>query len=137
QADIPVIQVSIPMTADARHLMQIGNLLAPLRNQGVLIVGSGGAVHNLGKIVWHGRSSVDARAVKFETWLKRNLIEAKIEDLLNFETEAPELEFAHPTHEHFMPLFFAIGSTLSGDQIRMVHEGFQYGSLSMLTFALS
>jgi 4,5-DOPA dioxygenase extradiol len=138
QADIPVIQISIPMTQEPRQILKLGNALAPLRRKGILLIGSGGAVHNLRELQWHGRSGgADTRAVAFDTWLKRALTEGRIEDLLDFEHGAPDAAFAHPTHEHFVPLFFTIGSSIAGDHPRFVYEGFQYGTLSMLTFALA
>lgn len=137
EADLPVVQISIPMTYEPREIMQIGRALAPLREKGVFLLGSGGAVHNLRELQWHGKTGgADPRAVRFDTWLKRCLTEAKIEDLLNFRETAPDPDYAHPSLEHLMPLFFTMGSSLPGDRVRMVHEGFQYGSLSMLCFSL-
>jgi 4,5-DOPA dioxygenase extradiol len=137
-ASLPVLQLSLPTAMSYREIMRLGSILAPLRNQGVLLLGSGGAVHNLDHLVWHARSGdADPRAVAFEAWLKQQLVHADIEALLAVEERAPHLPFAHPTMEHLLPLFFVIGSSLAGDQVRMVYEGFQYRTLSMMSFALS
>lgn len=138
EADIPVIQLSIPMALGARELLAIGHLMAPLREQGYLILGSGGAGNNLEKIAWHERNfAADRRSMMFEEWLKQKLFAAEIEDLINFADNAPDLAFAHPTHEHLLPIFFVMGSSLSGDRIQLIYEGFQYRTISMLSFALA
>lgn len=112
EADLPVVQMSIPMALEPRQIMAIGHLMRPLREQGYLILGSGGAVNNLEKLVWHERAfPADPRTIAFENWLKESLKQANVEDLVNYTTAAPDLAFAHPTHEHLMPLFFVMGSS--------------------------
>lgn len=138
EADLPVIQLSIPMALGAREILAIGHLMAPLREQGYLILGSGGAANNLERIAWHERKfDPDRRSLSFEGWLKKKLVAAEIEDLINFSDNAPDLAFAHPTHEHLFPIFFVLGSSITGDRLQLVYEGFQYRTISMLSFALA
>lgn len=139
KADVPVIQISIPGTAlgNPRLLIQLGNLLAPLRREGILLVGSGGAVHNLRKLRWNEKAAPpDSWAVDFEGWLKKCLEKADLESLLAFETAAPQAALAHPTHEHLLPAFFTIGTSLAGDRYKPIYEGIEYGNLSMFCFGL-
>lgn len=138
EADIPVVQVSLPFLELPRRIMQLGNILAPLRDEGVLLIGSGGAVHNLRRLRWDQKNAApELWAVEFDRWVHEKLRGAKIEDLLSFDVLAPHAKEAHPTTEHFLPLFFTAGSSLSGDQVRSLYNGFHYGSLSMFSFALS
>ena len=137
-ADVPVIQVSMPLLGSPRDVLKLGKVLSPLRDEGVLLIGSGGAVHNLAKLKWHAKEgAIEPWALEFDTWVKRNLTGANIEALLEFENVGPRVDLAHPTHEHFMPIFFTMGASLSGDHVKFIHEGFQYASLSMLSFQLA
>ncbi len=137
EANIPVLQISLPMFEDPRELMRVGRALAPLRDEGVLLVGSGGAVHNLGKLKWNEKNGQpDSWALEYRDWVRGNLLGAKIDDLIAFETKGPQTALAHPTTEHFVPIFFTIGASLAGDKPRVFHDSFQYGNLSMLSFLL-
>ncbi len=138
-ADIPVIQVSLPYPGDPRLTLKLGRALAPLRLENCLLIGSGGGVHNLGELNWAAKSSTRAEpwAVEFEDWVIENLQRKDVETLLHFENEAPSAARAHPTPEHFFPIFFPIGATLPKDEAVVIHRGIEYGTLSMLTVALS
>jgi 4,5-DOPA dioxygenase extradiol len=138
EADIPVIQIATPLRADAAQLLKIGKALAPLRNEGVLLMGSGGAVHNLRELQWHQKNAqAQPWAAEFERWLIKTLIKKDVDALIHFAEEAPQAALAHPTSEHFLPILFTVGSALSGDQAIPIYEGVQYETLSMLSFALS
>lgn len=137
EADIPVVQVSLPYPSDPRRVLQLGRALSPLRAEGVLILGSGGAVHNLSELVWHEKQGAGASwAREFEAWLKARLAARDVEGLLNFETEAPGSAQAHPTAEHFFPIFVTLGAAWPGDRAQLIYEGLQYHSLSLFSFAL-
>ncbi len=138
EADIPVVCVTLPWPGDPRRSLLLGKALAELRREGVMLIGSGGAVHNLGLLEWAGkRGPAQPWASGFESWVMDCVNARNVEDLLSFEELAPQAELAHPTTEHFYPLFFAIGASLPGDQVRWVQPDIQYGTLSMLCFALS
>lgn len=130
RADVPLLQVSLPIAWPPRHLIELGNLLAPLRDEGVLVLGSGGAVHNLGRIDWnHG--APPAWAVDFESWLRERLTTSAVDDVIAFRERAPGTRLAHPTDEHFLPLLVALGAARD-DAVTFPIEGFEYGSLSRL-----
>ena len=124
-ADVPVLQISMP-TLDPQQLFGIGRKLAPLRDAGVLIVGSGFFTHNLRAMSLDG--SVSAVMSEFDHWGAQALAHGDIDTLLDFQHKAPAARKAHPRTEHFAPLFVTLGAAagdLSGAQT--VIDGFWYG----------
>lgn len=137
-ADVPVVQVSLPYLAPPSRILELGRALAPLRDQGVVLIGSGGAVHNLRALNWHGRpGAADAWACAFNTWVKERVEAKAIDALVGFQAQAPNPHQAHPTLEHFMPLFFTLGAWRDGERAQTIVDEFQYQSLSMYSFMLS
>jgi 4,5-DOPA dioxygenase extradiol len=124
-ADIPVLQISLP-TLDPERLLEIGRRLAPLRDQGVLIVGSGFFTHNLRALSTDGR--VTSVMAEFDDWGRRALEAHDLDALLDFEHKAPAGHLAHPRTEHFAPLFVTLGAGEAdlGAQ-RSVIDGFWMG----------
>jgi 4,5-DOPA dioxygenase extradiol len=135
EADIPVVQLSIQTNRDARHHHRTGEVLAPLRREGVLIIGSGGATHNLRDF---GRYAIDAPPVAyaraFDDWLAAGIEAGAIEDLLEYRRRAPEALRNHPGEDHFLPLFAPLGAA-QGTKGARIHHGINYGILSMAAFA--
>ncbi|TXS55607.1 dioxygenase [Streptomyces sp. t39] len=105
-ADIPVLQISMP-TLDPVELLGIGRRLAPLRDEGVLIVGSGFFTHNLAALRHGGTPGWSA---EFDDWGREALVRADVDALLDFENKAPAGRLAHPRTEHFAPLFVTLGA---------------------------
>jgi len=128
-AGIPVVQVSMPVPRTPRQLFDLGRALAPLRREGVLIMGSGGIVHNLRLLDWAGNSAPDAWALGFEHWVADRL-EGPDPAPLFAAAKAPSYAMAVPTSEHFDPLYFAVGAA-DGAPVRTVFDGWQHGSLSL------
>ncbi|MFF7650455.1 dioxygenase [Streptomyces sp. NPDC007983] len=125
-ADIPVLQVSMP-TLDPRKLMDIGRKLAPLRDEGVLIVGSGFFTHNLAALR-HAGPTPPGWSTEFDDWGRRALAGQDIDALLDFEHASPSGPLAHPRTEHFAPLFVTLGAAESElDSQRSVIDGFWMG----------
>jgi 4,5-DOPA dioxygenase extradiol len=125
RADVPVLQISMP-TLDPGELFEIGRKLAPLRDDGVLIVGSGFFTHNLRAISPSGE--VPSVMAEFDHWGQEVLDHGDIDALLDFEHKAPAARLAHPRTEHFAPLFVTLGAAagdLSG--ARTVIDGFWLG----------
>jgi 4,5-DOPA dioxygenase extradiol len=125
-ADIPVLQVSMP-TLDPVRLFEIGRRLAPLRDEGVLIVGSGFFTHNLAALR-HAGGGVPRWSSEFDDWGHRALEAQDIDALLDFENKSPAGRLAHPRTEHFAPLFVTLGA--AGDELagqRSVIDGFWMG----------
>ena len=124
-ADIPVLQISMP-TLEPQELMRIGRKLAPLRDEGVLIVGSGFFTHNLRALTQDG--SVYSIMAEFDDWGRRVLDTGDLDALLDFEHKSPSGRLAHPRTEHFAPLFVTLGAGEAdlGAQ-RSVIDGFWMG----------
>lgn len=125
-ADIPVLQISMP-TLDPRQLMDIGRKLAPLRDEGVLIVGSGFFTHNLAALR-HTGGGVPGWSAEFDAWGREALAARDIDALLDFERKSPAGRLAHPRTEHFAPLFVTLGASGDGAEGRRdVIDGFWMG----------
>ncbi|MFI9587870.1 dioxygenase [Streptomyces sp. NPDC052236] len=123
-ADIPVLQISMP-TLNPRKLMDIGRRLAPLRDEGVLIVGSGFFTHNLAAL---RQSGIPGWSSEFDDWGRRALAAGDVDALLDFENKAPAGRLAHPRTEHFAPLFVTLGAAAEElDSGRSVIDGFWLG----------
>jgi 4,5-DOPA dioxygenase extradiol len=132
EADVPVLQVSLP-TLDPRALRELGAALAPLRDEGVLIVGSGGMTHNLREIA-PGTPPADW-AVAFDRWTAEALVAGDVDALVDFERTAPHARRNHPTTEHLVPLLIAAGAA-PGERATFPVEGFAFGSLSVRSVQL-
>lgn len=132
KADVPVIQLSLRHGAAAAQHFALGQALAPLRETGVLIVGSGATVHNLRAIAPEG-SATPAWARAFDDWIVTAVEAGDTEGLLRFP-DAPEGAWqAHPTPEHLMPLFVALGA--GGGTGWALHRSFSWGAIGMTSFA--
>ncbi|MGA8116538.1 MAG: class III extradiol ring-cleavage dioxygenase [Actinocatenispora sp.] len=128
-ADVPVLQVSMP-TLDPRRLYEVGRALAPLRREGVLIVGSGFLTHNLAAMDREAGTDATPPAfmAEFDDWAARTLSTGDVDALLDYEHKAPAALLAHPRSEHFAPLFVALGA--AQDDVaahRTPVTGFWYG----------
>jgi 4,5-DOPA dioxygenase extradiol len=114
-ADIPVLQMSIP-THDPEKLFKIGQQLAPLRDEGVLIIGSGFLTHGLPFL---RDFSIDATppgwSVEFDLWAQEVLSRGAVDELMNYKSLAPGMPYAHPTVEHFAPIFITLGAATQAD----------------------
>ena len=115
KADIPVLQMSIP-THDPEKLFKIGQQLAPLREEGVLIIGSGFLTHGLPFL---RDFSIDATppgwSVEFDLWAQEVLSRGAVDELMNYKALAPGMPYAHPTVEHFAPIFITLGAATQAD----------------------
>ncbi|HEX6811857.1 MAG TPA: class III extradiol ring-cleavage dioxygenase [Planctomycetota bacterium] len=132
-ADVPVLQLSLPYAWSPRQLFDLGRELAPFRSEGVLLLASGGAVHNLGRLEWGGDAPPPAWATSFEGWLRERLAGNAFDDIVAFRENAPDLQLAHPTHDHFLPLLVALGAAAEQPGgIAFPISGFEFGSLSRL-----
>lgn len=132
-ADIPVVQLSIDETRPAAFHFEIGRRLAPLRDEGVLILGSGNLVHNLHAYAW-GRHAPDPYdwAVRFEAEAKAMMVAADYRPLLEYEKLGPDALLSIPTPEHYLPLLYVLGTRQEGESTLFPIEGVDGGSISML-----
>lgn len=135
-ADIPVVQLSVQTRLGPEHHYRLGQLLAPLREEGVLIIGSGSFTHDL-SIFRSSGGRIDAPEQDwvhaFAEWMAAALKEGRIDDLLNYRTRAPEAAHNHPTEEHLLPLYVALGA--GAKRVDHLHESTTYGILRMDAFA--
>lgn len=129
EADIPVIQLSLPSHAGPDLQLRVGRALAALRAEGMLLVGSGSITHNLGELDWHaGPDAVEPWAMAFRDWVVARLQANDQAALLDYRQQAPFALRNHPSDEHLLPLFFAMGA---GERFGIVHQGFTLGALGM------
>jgi 4,5-DOPA dioxygenase extradiol len=138
QADVPVFQVSLPMGLDGPGAYAYGQAFAPLRDEGVLIVGSGSLTHNLREVQFHD-FTVEPYVVEFAQWIAEAVRAQDHERLKGAMNQAPHARRAHPTPEHFWPLLVAAGAA-GGDanqgSARRLSGGVVHGALSMDSFVL-
>jgi 4,5-DOPA dioxygenase extradiol len=133
QADLPVFQVSMPVTLDTAQAVKLGQALAALREQGVLIVASGSMTHNLYEFRQPG-AQPQAYAQEFTTWVRTAVLAKATNSVVAYRSEAPHAERAHPTDEHFLPLLIAMGATSEADPVRVLDGGITYGVISMESY---
>ncbi len=133
QAQTPVFQVSMPFNLNTAQAVQLGRALAPLREQGVLILTSGSMTHNLQEF-----RQLDTQAAEyvqeFEHWVDGKVLANDIDAVVNYRAVAPHAHRAHPTEEHFLPLLVALGAQLPGDTAQLIDGGIEHGMLSMDSF---
>jgi len=134
--DVPVVQLSVqPGLGTARHIA-LGQALAPLAAEGVLLVGSGHTTHNLRDWIANPRRREPmAYAQAFADWLGARLAAHDTQALVDYRDRAPEAARAHPTEEHFLPLFVAWGAAGDSPRVERIVEGFEAGSLALDSYA--
>jgi 4,5-DOPA dioxygenase extradiol len=128
-ADIPVAQVSIPTRLGPAFQTRVGQALASLRGQGVLLIGSGSITHNLGELNWRaGPDVIEPWAKAFRDWMVDHLAADDEQALHDYRSQAPFAVRSHPRDEHLLPLYFARGA---GGTFSVAHKGFTMGALGM------
>ena len=136
QADIPIVPLSVNPLADAAYHHALGRALAALRDEGVLVIGSGGFVHNLGDLDWsHKDAPLAPWAKEFSDWMHHKLALRDWSALLAWQDAAPHAHRAHPTTEHLMPLFVALGAAGEEPRAEVLHRSQELGTLALDAFA--
>jgi 4,5-DOPA dioxygenase extradiol len=138
EADIPVVQLSIQTRRTPAHHLAMGRALASLREEGVLIMGSGNATHNLREVFNHDMLEPPMPYAKaFADWLTRHVEAGDVEPLLDYLAQGPNGLKNHPTADHYLPLLVALGagSGPEGTKGRLLHDGYTYGVLSMAAYS--
>ncbi|GAA6143792.1 class III extradiol ring-cleavage dioxygenase [Hydrogenophaga sp. 5NK40-0174] len=133
-ASVPVFQVSMPRTTQGDSAYALGQALAPLADEGVLIVGSGSLTHNLYEVQWDGGGEPVAYAREFSEWIRTAVTGRQHQALRRTMHEAPHAHRAHPTAEHLWPLMVAAGAAGDEPPGTVVDGGFTHGVLSMDSF---
>ena len=138
-ADIPVVPVAMPWPLDAAGALRMGRALSPLADEGVLLMGTGSLTHNLHE--FRPGSPTDAPSepyvVEFVDWMREHLDSGDTEALLAYRERAPDARRAHPTDEHLLPLYFALGAAGEGARPHHYAGGVHYGMLSMDAWTFS
>ena len=136
EADIPVAQLAIQPRQGPAHHLAMGRALAPLAGEDVLVIGSGSFTHNLGR-VRRGAVGVpdEPDVAAFAEWMDQALEQGRTEDLLAYRTRAPFAQEQHPTDEHLLPLYVALGAAGAGAKAERLHASADYGVLRMDAFA--
>ncbi|MEK6245117.1 MAG: 4,5-DOPA dioxygenase extradiol [Pseudomonadota bacterium] len=134
KADVPVVQVAVQTELGPRHHLALGRALAPLADEGVLLIGSGHMTHNLRE----RRDGPPASYVReFQDWVKQRIDEHALDELAEYRSLTPNGARAHPTDEHFLPLFVALGAAREGYKAERLYDGIEMGSLAMDAYLFS
>ncbi|MGH8115237.1 MAG: dioxygenase family protein, partial [Rhodanobacteraceae bacterium] len=133
-ADVPVVQLSIDETQPPAFHYRLGRMLQPLRNEGVLLMGSGDVVHNLHSYAW-GRHPVESFdwALRFETRARELMLRGDHDALVDYEALGHDAELSVPTPDHYLPLLYVLGAGDADDEVTFPIEGIDGGSISMLS----
>ena len=135
EADLPVVQVALPVGAGPAEVYAMGAALRGLRSQGVLVMGSGSMTHNLAEFFGGAREPAPY-VIAFSRWIESALERGDMKALLNYRSLAPHAERAHPTEDHFLPLFFALGAAGDDLHANYLSREVMYSMLAMDAFAL-
>lgn len=133
-ADIPVAQFSVLRGETPRKHCEIGRALAELRKENVLILGLGSLTHNLSEL--NNTNETLGWAKEFDNWFDEKLTGGDLESILNYQRLAPNAELAHPTPEHLLPIFTALGAgSFPAEKAARLHQSWTFGSLSMASYS--
>jgi 4,5-DOPA dioxygenase extradiol len=135
QANVPVVQVSLPTDAGPREVYAMGAALASLREHGVLVMGSGSMTHNLAEF-FGGEREPAPYVLEFSRWIESTMAAGDMEALLNYRSLAPHAYRAHPSEDHFLPIFFALGAAGKDARANYLSREVMYSMLSMDAFTL-
>ncbi|MFN9067565.1 MAG: 4,5-DOPA dioxygenase extradiol [Bdellovibrionales bacterium] len=135
-ANIPVLQLSLNISQPAEYHYQLGLQISKLRDNGVLIIGSGNLVHNLSQIRWEPNSKPYDWAIEFDGWFKKKLIERDFHAVLYDFHKSTSGKLSIPTLEHYYPLHYILGAASKNDELKFEYEEIQNGSISKQSFRL-
>lgn len=130
EADIPVYQLSVDYTALPEAHYNIGRALRPLREEGVMIVGSGNIVHNLHRVNWDMEGGYPW-ALQFDEYIKHNILQQKHQNVIDYHSASDAAALAFRTPDHFYPLLYVLGAAHKEDEITVFNDSCTLGSLSM------
>jgi 4,5-DOPA dioxygenase extradiol len=132
-ADVPVVQLSLQTRLGARHHLALGRALRPLAGEGVLMIGSGLMTHNL-RERRRDDGATEPYVLEFRDWIDARIREWNLDSLAEYRTRAPHAARAHPTDEHFQPIFFALGAAGDGARAQHLYDTVESGVLAMDTY---
>lgn len=132
QADVPVVQLSLDITQPAAFHFELGRKLAALREESILVIGSGNVVHNLRLMSWGEAPPLDW-ATRFNDKIREHLLRGEFDQIVDYQHLGQDARLAVPTVEHFLPLLYVIGTRQQGEPVSIAADGIDGGSISMLT----
>lgn len=135
--DIPVITMSVNPNLSNKSQYEIGKALAPLKDEDILIIASGGIVHNLGMVDFYKENSIDSWALDFSNWIKKTIEKWDTDKLFKYESLAANASLAVPRNEHFIPLLIAMGAGDYSKDGKSLISTFQYSNLALDLFRFS
>lgn len=130
-ADVPVLELSLDLQRTPLEHYELGRLLTPLRDEGVLLMGSGNIVHNLRLIDWNTDAPTLPWAREFDAWVESAVADHRHEDLIDYQARGPNAFLAAPTPDHYWPLLYALAVQRDGELVETVHMSWQHASVSM------
>ncbi|XP_039121562.1 extradiol ring-cleavage dioxygenase-like [Dioscorea cayenensis subsp. rotundata] len=133
EANIPVCQLSVQTKKDGTYHYNMGKALAPLRDEGVLVLGSGSATHNL-RALGPDDAPIPNWALEFDSWLNQSLINGRYEDVNRFEVKGPNAKMVHPWPDHFYPLHVALGAAGGSAKAELIHSSWTNSSISYSSY---
>ncbi|TAE46525.1 MAG: 4,5-DOPA dioxygenase extradiol [Bacteroidetes bacterium] len=134
-ADVPVFQLSLDYDRPAAWHYALAQELKPLRERGVLIMGSGNIVHNLRILDWHNIDAPTADwATEYDAFVKARLLDADHKPLIQYETVSQAARLSVPSNEHYLPMLYTAALQAPGEELRFMYEGFQFANISMRAF---
>ncbi len=136
KADIPTFQLSIDYSKPALYHFELAKQLNYLRNKGVLVLGSGNIVHNLGMVDFNKPNSAYDWAVEFDTIVKINLDKGDFNALINYEKLGKSAALSIPTNDHYLPMMYSIALKQEKENIEYIYESMEMGSISMRSFII-
>ena len=135
-ADVPVVQISVQPALGPRHHLAVGRALRTLLDEGILIVGSGHMTHNL-RDWMRGSGTPQPYAREFSDWVRDRILERDFESLVDYRARSPHGVRAHPTDEHFLPLFIALGAAPDKGRPERIYDAIDIGVLSMDSYVFA
>ncbi|MFN3445896.1 MAG: 4,5-DOPA dioxygenase extradiol [Bacteroidia bacterium] len=137
KANIPVFQLSIDVSKPAKYHYDLIKQLAALRKKGLMIVGSGNIVHNLGRVNWSNPTAGPYDwTVEFDTYVKNNLESGNHLALVDYLKAGQSANLSVPTNDHYLPMLYVLGIQQKNEQLKFIHHSFDMGSISMRSFML-
>lgn len=140
KADVPVVQVALPASAGPAEVLAMGRAVESLRSSGVLVIGTGSMTHNLREF-FGGERAPMPYVLEFSRWVEDAIARGDVDAMLDYRRQAPHAERAHPSEDHFLPIFFALGAGGWGlpvaPDVDWLSREVMYGILAMDSFALS
>jgi 4,5-DOPA dioxygenase extradiol len=135
-ADVPIVQLSLDVALDARGHYELARRLAPLRDEGVLVMGSGNVVHNLGRMVRSPDAAPQPWALRFEGWARERIESGDHDALIDYQQQGEDARLSVPTAEHYLPLLYCLALARGDDAVSFPTIGVTGATLSMLSVGI-